>query len=273
MCDVLGVSSSGYYAWCGREPSARSLENQKITERIRHYHRRSDETYGAPRIVEDLRDEGFTVSLNRVARLMRAAGIQGVSRRRKPRTTLQDPSAPACPDRVNRDFTAAAPNRLWVADITYIPTHSNPLYLAVILDVFSRRIVGWSMQTEMPTELVTDALSMAIEQRQPESVIHHSDQGSQYTSLTFGTRCTGAQVLRSTGSVGDCYDNAMCESFFATLECELIDRRSFATPAEARREIFRFIEGWYNPHRRHSSLGQISPARYEQQYEQTATAV
>lgn len=270
MCTVLRVSSSGFYAWRSRGRSDRAIENERLTERIRFFHKRSGGTYGAPRITEDLRDEGSKVSVNRVARLMRIAGIQGVSRRRRPRTTVREASAPACPDRVQRDFTASAPNRLWVADITYIPTHSQTLYLAVILDVFSRRIVGWAMRTTMPTELVTDALAMAIDQRQPESVIHHSDQGSQYTSIPFGARCTDAQIRRSTGSVGDCYDNAMCESFFATLECECIDRHAFSTPADARRNVFSFIEGWYNPHRRHSALGQISPMRYEQQYQQQA---
>lgn len=270
MCTVLQVSSSGFYAWRSREPSKRAIENERLTERIRFFHKRSGGTYGAPRITEDLRDEGSKVSVNRVARLMRIAGIRGVSRRRRPRTTVREASAPACPDRVQRDFTASAPNRLWVADITYIPTHSRTLYLAVILDVFSRRIVGWAMRTRMPTELVTDALAMAIDQRQPESVIHHSDQGSQYTSVTFGARCTDAQIRRSMGSVGDCYDNAMCESFFATLECECIEQHTFAVPDDARREVFAFIEGWYNPHRRHSALGQISPMCYEQQYQQQA---
>jgi len=272
MCDVLQVSSSGFYAWRSRDPSDRAIENERLTKRIRFFHRRSGETYGAPRITEDLREEGANVSVNRVARLMRIAGIQGVSRRRRPRTTVREASAPACPDRVERDFSASAPNRLWVADITYIHTHRQTLYLAVILDVFSRRVVGWAMRTEMPTELVADALAMAIKQRQPASVIHHSDQGSQYTSRMFGTRCAEAQVQRSMGAVGDCYDNALCESFFATLECECVDRHTFTSPADARREVFTFIEGWYNPHRRHSALGQISPMRYEQQYEQQAAS-
>jgi len=196
---------------------------------------------------------------------MRATGIVGVSRRRGTVvTTRRDKAARPAPDLVDRDFSASAPNRLWVADITFIPTAAGFLYLAVVLDAFSRRIVGWAMANHLRTELVLDALGMAIGQRQPTDVIHHSDQGSQYTSLAFGGRCREAGVRPSMGSVGDAYDNAMCESFFATLECELLARRRFGSQAEARMAVFRFIEGWYNPARRHSGLGYLSPIAYEE---------
>ena len=203
------------------------------------------------------------MSVKRVARLMREQGLAGVSRRRGTRTTCPEPGRRAAPDLVERRFEAEAPDRLWVADITYVPTWAGFVFLAVVLDVFSRRIVGWAMADHLRTELVLDALNMAATQRRPEAVVHHSDQGTQYTSLAFGKRCREMGVRPSTGSVGDCYDNAMAESFFATLECELIDRRSFRTRAEAMRVLFDFIEGWYNPHRRHSALGYLSPNDFE----------
>jgi putative transposase len=194
---------------------------------------------------------------------MRTAGIIGVSRRHGIVTTQRDRNARPAPDLVDRNFTADRPNQLWVADITYIPTAAGFLYLAVVLDAFSRRIVGWSMETHLRTELVLTALEMAIGQRKPHNVIHHSDQGSQYTALTFGGRCREAGVRPSMGSVGDAYDNAMCESFFATLECELLARRRFGSQAEARMTVFSYIEGWYNPARRHSGIGYLSPNAYE----------
>jgi putative transposase len=169
---------------------------------------------------------------------------------------------------VNRNFTVQRPDQLWVADITYIGTWAGFLYLAVVVDAFSRRVVGWAMATHLRTELVVDALNMAIWRRRPDNVIHHSDQGSQYTSIEFGKRCQKAGVSLSMGSSGDCYDNALCESFFATLECELLERSSFRTPDEARRAVFEFVEGWYNPHRRHSSLEYQSPISYERRYHQ-----
>jgi putative transposase len=196
---------------------------------------------------------------------MRAAGIVGVSRRRHIITTRRDRDARPAPDLVDRNFTADRPNQLWVADITYIPTAAGFLYLAVVLDAFSRRIVGWAMETHLRTELVLAALEMAIGQRRPGNVIHHSDQGTQYTSLAFGGRCREAGVRPSMGSVGDAYDNAMCESFFATLECELLARRRFTSQAEARMAVFSYIEGWYNPARRHSGIRYLSPIAYETQ--------
>ena len=269
MCRLLGVSPSGYYAWRHRPLSARARKDAELTEKIRHYYTASHETYGAPRIHADLAGEGTHVGCKRVARLMRVAGLQGVSRRKGPRTTTRRPEARPAPDLVNRDFRASVPNQLWIADITYVPTVVGFLYLAVVLDVFSRRVVGWAMANHMRTELVLDALKMACQQRRPTEVIHHSDQGSQYTSIAFGDQCHRANVRPSMGSVGDCYDNAMCESFFATLECELIDRHRFHSHEEARRELFSFIEGWYNPHRRHSALDYLSPIAYERRYRQS----
>jgi len=266
MCRLLDVSTSGYYAWLKRPPSKRSREDEILTEKIRHYHRISDGTYGAPRIHKDLQEEGVKVGQKRVARLMRAAGLQGVTRRKATWTTLREPGAEPAPDLVQRDFSVEKPDQLWVADITYIHTWSGFLYLAIVMDAWSRRIVGWSMANHLRTELVLDALGMAIDQRRPVDVIHHSDQGSQYTSFAFGKRCQEVDIRPSMGSAGDCYDNALAESFFATLECELLDRRKFRTREEASRAVFEFIEGWYNPHRRHSSLGQVSPVRYEVEY-------
>jgi putative transposase len=263
LCRVLQVSKSGYYAWAKRPQSARAQRDALLVPQIIASHERSDSTYGSPRILGDLQDAGEFVGRKRVARLMRAAGIVGVSRRRFVITTKRSASEGAAPDLVQRDFTATAPNELWVADITYVPTWAGFLFLAIVLDAFSRRIVGWAMATHLKTELVLDALEMALMQRRPDEVVHHSDHGCQYTSLAFGKRCGEMGVKPSMGSVGDAYDNAMAESFFATLECELLNRRRFKTQVEARHAIFRFIEGWYNPHRRHSALGNRSPISYE----------
>jgi putative transposase len=265
LCRVLGVSASGYYAWRRRAVSARRVQDEQLLEQIRTFHRRSRGTYGTPRIHRDLREAGVRVGRKRVARLLKQAGLRGVSRRKWPVTTVRAAHARPAPDLVQRAFTATAPNQLWVADITYIPTGTGTLYLAVVLDVWSRRIIGWAMETHLRTSLVLAALEMAITQRRPAAVIHHSDQGCQYTAIEFGCRCRAANVRPSMGSVGDCYDNAMCESFFATLECELLDRVTLRTPAEARTAVFDFIEGWYNPTRRHSSLDYVSPVAFEQQ--------
>jgi len=263
LCRILGISTSGYYAWLNRPPSARAQSDARLSERIWALHQRSRSSYGVPRILEDLQEEGERINHKRVARLMRSAGLVGNSRRKGFKTTVRDRDARPAPDRVQRCFTAERPDRLWVADITYVPTLAGFLFLAVVMDVFSRRIVGWAMATHLRTELILDALNMAIYQRRPQDVIHHSDQGTQYTSIAFGARCKEAGIRPSMGSVGDCFDNAMCESFFATLECELLDRSRFETQAEAKMAIFDFIEGWYNPHRRHSSIGYLSPVNYE----------
>ena len=263
MCEVLGVSPSGYYAHVRRGPSRRAVEDAALTEQIEKFHSRSRGTYGAPRIHRDLQDADIRVGRKRVARLMRQAGLYGISRRRRRRTTVRDLDGRPAPDLVDRDFAARGPDELWVADITYVPTSAGFLFLAVVVDAWSRRVVGWSMATHLRTELVLSAFEMALEQRRPDSVIHHSDQGCQYTSYAFGKRCREAGVRPSMGSVGDAYDNAMCESFFATFECELLDRRRFSSQVEARMAVFDFIEGWYNPHRRHSSIGYLSPVDYE----------
>ena len=225
----------------------------------------STEAYGERRVHAELAALGVHVGRKRVARLMRALGLAGVSRRKGTITTRRDRDAHPAPDLVDRNFTAAGPDRLWVAAITYIPTWAGFLYLAVVLDAWSRRVVGWAMATHLRSELVLDALNMAFQQRRPRDVIHHSDHGCQYTSIAFGQRCRDMGVRPSMGSVGDAYDNALCESFFATLECELLDRHRFQTQAEARLAVFDFIEGWYNPHRRHSALGYLSPLNYERQ--------
>lgn len=271
MCRVLEVSTSGYYAWRNRGPSRRAQENSVLWERIKAIHARSRGTYGSPRIHAELKADGVKVGHNRVARLMRETGIEGVSRRRRWNTTKRDPEAQPAADLVVREFRSDAPDRLWVADITYVPSQAGFIYLAVVVDAFSRRAVGWAMAGHLRTELVLHALEMAIWQRRPRGVIHHSDHGAQYTSIEFGKRCRESGVRPSMGSVGDCYDNALCESFFATLECELLDRRAFASRAEARLAVFEFIEGWYNPHRRHSALGYTSPVDYERRYFATLT--
>ncbi len=270
MCRLLGVSASGYYAWRLRPPSARAQADAALTESIRAIHERSRETYGMPRIHAELAAEGLPVGRKRVARLMRAAGLEGISRRRRGRTTRRDQDARPAPDLVERNFSAGGPDELWVADITYVPTWAGFLYLAVVLDAFSRRVVGWSMANHLRTDLVLEALNMALWQRRPEAVIHHSDQGCQYTSIAFGLRCREAGVRPSMGSVGDAFDNALCESFFATLECELLHRRRFRTQAEAKMAVFDFIEGFYNPHRRHSALGHESPVNYERRRQAAA---
>jgi putative transposase len=264
MARVLGVSVSGFYAWRCRPPSAHAIADTALLKQIRTVHASSRETYGAPRVQAALKTGGEKHGRKRIARLMRAAGLVGASRRRSGvTTTRRDKKARPAPDLVDRNFVASRPNQLWVADITFVPTASGFLYLAVVLDAWSRKVVGWSMANHLRTELVLDALEMAIGQRRPDGVIHHSDQGSQYTSLAFGKRCEEAGVRPSMGSVGDAYDNAMCESFFATLECELLERRRFASQAEAKMACFSFIEGWYNPARLHSALGYRAPMTYE----------
>ena len=263
MCRVLAVSTSGYYAWCKRVPSARAKSDAVLGQQIVELHERSRKIYGAPKLHADLKDQGVRVGRKRVARLMNLHGIVGVSRRKGCRTTRRDRDARPAPDLVERNFTATAADQLWVADITYVPTWAGFLFVAVVLDAWSRRIVGWSMATHLRTELVLDALNMALWRRKPNAVIHHSDQGCQYTSIDFGLRCKAAGVRPSMGSVGDAYDNAMCESFFASLECELLDRTRFRTQHEAKLAVFDYIEGFYNSYRRHESLGYLSPINYE----------
>jgi putative transposase len=267
MCRMLGVSPSGYYAWSGRPPSARAVADAALTGAIRRAHARGRGTYGAPRVHAELHGNGIHVGRKRVARLMAADGLAGISRRRSVRTTVRDRDAVPAPDLVDRDFSAPGPDRLWVADITYLPTRAGFCYLAAVTDAWSRRVVGWSMATHLRTELVTAALDMAVARRRPgPGLVHHSDHGTQYTSLAFGRRLREAGIAASMGSVGDCYDNAMAESFFATLEVELIDRSDWATPAAARAAVFEYIEVFYNRIRRHSGIGNLSPADFEERY-------
>jgi putative transposase len=264
MCRLLNVSRSGFYAWLARPMSPRARADIALTARIHEIYRRSRESYGSPNIHAELADDyDIHVGRKRVARLMRAAGLRGATLRKFVVTTQRALQASAVADLVERRFYAERPNRLWVADATYIPTWSGFLYLAIVLDVFSRKVVGWAMETHLRAELMLAAIDMAITMRKPQGVIHHSDHGCQYTSYAFGKRCQEAGIMPSMGTVGDAYDNAMAESFFATLEREVLSRRRFKSQAEAKMAIFDWLEGWYNPHRRHSSLGYRSPVNYE----------
>jgi putative transposase len=269
LCRLLGVSRSGFHAWQRRPPSDRALADAWLTARIGAIHARSRDSYGARRVHLDLREEGVRVGRKRVERLMRAAGLSGYVKRRKHKTTIRVPGVRVACDLVERDFNPPAPNRLWASDIKYVPTWQGTLYLASVIDCYSRRVVGWAMRDEMPAELVVDALEMAVARRRPEGgLVHHSDQGSQYVSLIFGQRLRKAGIAQSMGSKGDCYDNAVCESFHATLEKELLRRCSFRTKQEARTAIFDWIETWYNRARRHSRLGYRSPNDYERDYDE-----
>jgi putative transposase len=274
LARVLGVARAGYYAWASRPPSDRDHADVLLGEQIRQIHARSRGTYGAPRVHAELRlGLDIWVGRKRVARLMREHGLQGVHRRRRGGLTRRDPHAAPAPDLVARDFTPAGPDRLWVADVTQQRTDQGWLYLAVVLDAFSRRIVGWSMADHLRTELVLDALDMAISQRNPAAgLVCHSDHGCQYTSFAYGRRLTASGLVASMGTVGDALDNAVAESFFATLECELLDRHHWPDRQTLRTAIFDFIEVFYNRQRRHSTLDYTSPADYEQQHPPAAPA-
>ncbi len=267
MCRVLGVAPSGYWAWRHRGPSRHERDDAALTVTIRAIHRESRGTYGAPRVHAELAERGQRCGRKRVARLMHVAGIVGVHRRRYRPTTVRDEAATPAPDLVERDFGTDGPDRLWVADITALPTQQGDLHLAVVLDAWSRRCVGWSMHASAGAELVIAALDMALAARGPVTeLIHHSDHGTQYTSHAFRRRCGGAGIVRSMGSVGDSYDNAMAESFFASLETELIDRSRWRTRDEARLAVFEWIGAFYNRRRRHSALGYLSPEAFEARY-------
>ena len=268
LCRVMGVSRSGYFAWRERCPSARVRADQELTEEIRQIHAHSRQTYGSIRVRQALRERGRVVGRRRVARLMRRAGLRGVhGQRRRARTTVADPAATPAPDRVDRAFAPAAiggPDRVWLADITYVATPEGWLYLAVVLDGFSRRVVGWAMADHLRTELVLAALQLALWRRRPApGLIHHSDRGCQYTALAFSQHLRAAGLAPSTGSVGDAYDNAVVESFFATLKVEVLYRHDWPTRAAAERAIFEYIEVWYNRQRLHSTLGYLTPVAFE----------
>ncbi len=266
LAGVLDVSRTGYHAWEKRPVSDRRTQDEQLKVRIKEIHDSSFGIYGAPRIHAELADTyGIKVGKKRVARLMRELGIQGVSRRGKRRVRKSTTAeAEAAPDLVKRDFTATRPNELWVADITYIPTWEGWLFLAAIVDVFTKRCCGWSMRNDLTADLVVDALGMAVTLRRPQGdTIHHSDRGSQYRSLAIGKTLKDSGIMASMGSKGDAYDNAAAESFMATIKTELINRNRFKTKDEARLAVFQYIEGFYNPVRRHSALGYKSPAEYE----------
>lgn len=265
MCRVLEVSRSGYHAWATRSPSPRALADARLSGRITEIHTQSGETYGSPRVHAELRlADGVQVGRKRVERLMRTAGLSGQLKRRKGRTTISVPGVRTAPDLVERDFNPSAIDRLWCADITYIRTWEGWLYLASVMDCYSRRIVGWAIADHMRKELVIEALLMAIARRRPDiGLVHHADHGSQYTSLLFTQRCRLVGIEVSTGSRGDCFDNAAIESFHATLKKDLIHRGSWPTKAEARTAMFEYIEAFYNRRRRHSRLGMLSPVEYE----------
>ena len=267
LCSVLGVSRAGYYAWKRRPPSKRRLRDLELAALIKEIHRESEGSYGWPRMHAELRHRGARPSRKRVARLMREAGLSGLIRRRRARTTIRVPGVRPAPDLVGRDFQPAEPNRLWVADLTEVTTWEGKLYLAVVVDCFSRRCVGWAMADNMRAELIVEALEMALWQRKPDhGLIHHSDQGSQYVSLLFGQSCRTAGIDRSMGAKGCALDNAVCESFFASLKKELTRRRSWPTRRELQTAVFAWIEGWYNRRRLHSTLGYLSPANYENKH-------
>jgi putative transposase len=267
---VLGVSRSGFHAWERRPPSGRVLADAWLSERIRQIHEQSRRTYGSPRVHAELRRRGIRVGRKRVERLMQAAGVSAVVERRRHGTTIRVQGVRVADDLVERDFRPPAPNRLWCADLKQIPTWEGLLYLGSVLDCFSRKVVGWSMREDMRAELVVDALEMAVARRRPApGLVHHSDQGSQYVSLVFGQRCREAGIAQSMGSRGDCYDNAVKESFFASLEKDLLRRRSFRTRQEARSEVFDYIEVFYNRERLHSTLGYRSPEEYERDHERS----
>ncbi len=270
MCRVVDVSRSGFYAAQQREVSARAKRDEELRRQIRAIHQQSRRTYGSPRVHAELRGAGIRCGGKRVARLMRQAQLVGCQRRRwTPRTTTADPRATPAPDRLARDFTATGPNQRWVSDITYVATDEGWLYLAVVVDLFSRKVVGWAMADHLRTELVLDALDLALRTRQPHTaapLVFHSDHGTQYTATAFRQRLETVGLVASMGTVGDCFDNAVAESFFGTLKTELLHRQLWSTRADARSAVFHYLHAWYNPRRRHSTLGYVSPDQFESQF-------
>jgi putative transposase len=275
LCRALQVSRAGYYAWACRRVSTRAQADAALTEQIRTIHNGSRGTYGVPRVHAELHAAGQQGGRQRVARLMQAAALHGCSRRRqRVCTTVTDPTATAAPNLVARTFQASRPNELWVGDITYIPTGEGWLYLATLLDVYSRRIVGWAMADHLRTELAVDALTMALQQRRPLSgqLVHHTDRGCQYTARAYQAVLTAHGVTCSMSRAGDCYDNALAESFFGTLKAELVHGQRWPSRRVARLALFEWIEVFYNRQRRHSALGYLSPARFEASRQETLVA-
>lgn len=264
---MMRVSSSGYYAWHGRPVSQRRKENAALMVEISDIHKKSRKTYGSPRVHKELLARGRRLSENRVARLMRAGNIVAKQKRKRKITTNSHHNYPVAPNLLNRDFRAKVPNKKWVTDITYIPTAEGWLYLAVVMDLFSRMIVGWAMDATMSAELVKKAFKMAVTNRKPfKGLLHHSDRGSQYASELYRSMLADYYVRVSMSRTGNCYDNAVAESFFSTLKREQVDEQDYLTRQQAKTDIFSYIEGFYNPERRHSTLDYLSPAEFEQRY-------
>jgi len=265
MCRLLEVSRSGYYAWRVRPESQRAKTDRELTGVIRRLHAESDGVYGSPKMRDELRDQGYRCGRHKVARLMRKAGLKGCPKRRYKVTTQRDPSHPVADNLLEQDFTAEGPNQRWASDITYISTQQGWLFLAVVMDLYPRRIVGWSMNRWMSRQLVIDALNMAIDQRAPgQTLIHHSDRGSQYTSDDFRDELEKHGIQCSMSARGNCYDNAVVESFFGTLKRERVNRTRYLTRDEAQADVFDYIERFYNRKRRHGRLGNISPVAFEE---------
>jgi len=270
MCGVLEVSPSGYYAWRKAKPSRRALANRDLLKEIRQIHVASRKTYGSRRVHAELRGMGFSANKKRVARLMRAENIRGRRKTKRKTTTNSRHGFPVAPNRLNRDFTADRPDEKWTGDITYIPTAEGWLYLAVIEDLYSRKIVGWSMEDHMESTLVEQAFQMATQARKPaQELLHHSDRGSQYAGGAYQTRLAAWSILPSMSRKGDVYDNAPMESFFSTLKCEQVHFQNYQTRKEAKTDIFEYIEGFYNRTRRHSSLGYLSPDEFERRHSES----
>ena len=264
LCRTLKVSTSGFYAWCKRGRSDRAKKDAALKVQILAAHAASDKTYGSPRIHEDLKTAGETVGRKRVARLMQDEGIEGQRKRRFRVTTDSRHSHPVAANKLNRDFTVSAPNKVWVSDITYIWTREGWMYLAAILDLFSRRVVGWSIEPYVDRTLALDALGMALRTRRPEpGLLHHSDRGVQYASGDYQKLLAEHGIDCSMSRKGDCWDNAVAESFFSTLKAELVHRTDYLTRSQARASVFQYIEAFYNPRRRHSALGYVSPVQHE----------
>ena len=267
MCSVLQVSRSGYYAWRKRSPSKRKMANQRLLAQIKTIYKDNLKAYGSPRITQALRQQGQRCGENRVARLMRSNGVQAKSSRRFHVTTRRNPAHPAAPNLLRRNFSAQRPNQIWLADITYIPTQEGWLYLAAVLDLYSRRIIGWAMDRRMTVQLTLDALHMAVQQRHPIlSLMHHSDQGRQYTSQAYQDRLKAYTIQVSMNGVGAWYDNAPMESFFGSLKAERVHHMAYSTRRQARTDLFAYIESFYNRRRLHSSLGYLSPVAFENAY-------
>jgi putative transposase len=267
MCGLFEVSASGYYAWRGRAPSERAKANEALVKEIKDIHTESHEIYGSPRVHAELVNRGMRAGRNRVAKLMRAENIQSRRKRKRQNTTDSRHNYPIAPNLLQQNFLAAIPNEKWLSDITYIPTEEGWLYLAAILDLFSRKIVGWAMEDHMESELVELAFQMAVSNRQKVSgLLHHSDRGSQYAGGVYQTLIQAHRVTSSMSRKGNCYDNAPMESFFSTLKCEWVDWHTYHTRAEARTNIFAYIEGFYNRNRLHSSLGYLSPEEFERRF-------